>query len=132
MSIDQERVNAIFLDCLFKDGEDSANHVVGHGVVRDVGFHPERIKSHAAEIVAMLAELPDEFQTSFGGGSSFLNACIDRHGEQWTGLHQRIEQLFQLGQGIGKVRLCLPRALWSALPGGMPYFVVDDKVSQPA
>jgi hypothetical protein len=72
----------------------------------------------------MLAELPDMFKESGGGGWSFLNACDDRHGNQWTGLHQRMEQLFQLGIGIDKVECQLPREVWPALPGGMPYYIV--------
>jgi len=122
--LDPERVNAIFTDCLFRDGEDTSNHIKAEGIVRNVGFHPERLQNHKAEIEAMLDELPDEFKKSGGGGWSFLNACNDKHGNQWTGLHQRMEQLFQLGIGIGKVQYQMPREMWSVLPGGMPYLVV--------
>jgi len=68
--------------------------------------------------------LPEQFKGSAGGGWSFLNACDDKHGNQWTDLHLRMEQLFQLGIGIGKVKCLMPRAMWSALPGGMPYYAV--------
>ena len=122
--LDPERVSAIFTDCLFRDGEDTSNHIKAEGIVRNVGFHPERLQNHKAEIEAMLDELPDEFKKSGGGGWSFLNACNDKHGNQWTGLHQRMEQLFQLGIGIGKVQYQMPREMWSVLPGGMPYLVV--------
>lgn len=122
--LDPERVNAIFTDCLFRDGEDTSNHVKAEGIVRNVEFHPERLQSHKAEIEAMLDELPDEFKKSGGGGWSFLNACNDKHGNQWTGLHQRMEQLFQLGIGISKVQYQMPREMWSVLPGSMPYLVV--------
>ena len=122
--IDPERVNAIFMDCLFKDGEDTSKHIKAEGITRHVGFHPERLESHKAEITAMLEELPDEFKESGGGGMSFLNACNDKHGNQWTGLHQRMEQLFQLGIGVSKVKCLMPREMWGALPGGMPYYAV--------
>ncbi len=122
--LDPEVVNAVFMDCLFRDGEDTSKHVVAEGVTRNVGFHPERLKSHKAEIEAILAELSPEFHETGGGGMSFLNACNDKHGNQWTGLHQRMEQLFQLGIGIGKVKCLMPREMWSALPGGMPYYVI--------
>ena len=121
--LDPERVNAIFMDCLFRDGEDTSKHIKAEGIV-SVEFHPERLQSHKAEIEAMLDELPDEFKKSGGGGWSFLNACNDKHGNQWTGLHQRMEQLFQLGVGINKVQYQMPREMWSVLPGGMPYLVV--------
>ena len=124
VTLNPERVNAVFMDCLFRDGEDTSKHVKAEGIVRNVEFHPERLESHRAEIVAMLDELPEQFQEKSGGGWSFLNACNDKHGNQWTGLHQTMEQLFQLGIGIGKVKSLIPREMWSALPGGMPYYVV--------
>ncbi|OGL24843.1 hypothetical protein A3A68_02525 [Candidatus Saccharibacteria bacterium RIFCSPLOWO2_01_FULL_48_13] len=124
--LDPERVNVIFLDCLFKDYEDTSNMVVAEGIVDTVGFHPERLESHRDEIEALLMELPNEFMRSGGGGWSFLNACLDKHGNQWTGLHQRMGQLFQLGIGIGKVVCLTPRNMWFALPGGMPYYVIED------
>ncbi len=117
-------VNTIFLDCLFKDGEDTSSHIIAEGIVRTVGFHPGRIEGHRQEIHDMLAELPDEFKTSSGGGHSFLNACMDKHGNQWTGMHQTQEQLVQLGIAIGEVEYCLPREMWSVFPGGAPYFMV--------
>jgi hypothetical protein len=120
-----DHVKAVFMDCLFKDGEDTSNHVVAEGIVHDVGFHPGRIERHRQEIHDMLAELPNEFKASSeGGGWSFLNACMDRHGNQWADLHLNQEQLVQLGIAIGEVEYCLPREMWGALPGGMPYFTV--------
>jgi hypothetical protein len=35
-------------------------------------------------------------------------------------------QLFALGLGIGMVECQLPRELWDMLPGGVPYYVVND------
>ena len=72
----------------------------------------------------MLAELSDDFKTSGGGGMSFLNACMDKHGNQWTGMHLRQEQLVQLGIAIGEVEYAASREMWRLFPGGMPYFVV--------
>ncbi len=119
-----ESVQRVFTDCLFKTGENTPNLVTAEGVMGTVGFHPERLKSHREAIIAMLAELPDAFMASGGGGYSFLNACMDRNDNLWTGLHRTVEQLVQLGIAIGKVEYCLPRDMWSVLPGGMPYFVV--------
>ena len=120
-----DHVNEVFLDCLFRDGEDTSNQIKAEGVVRNVGFHPGRLEIHRAEIETMLDELPDAFKKSGGGGWSFLNACEDKHGSQWTSLHQRMEQLFQLGLAIGKVKYQLPREMWTMLPGGMPYLVIN-------
>ena len=121
-----ERVRVIFTDCLFKDEEQPVKeYVPASGITTNVGFHPERVAGYKDEIAEMLNELPDEFQEAGGGGMSFLNACNDKHGEQWTSFHQTMEQLFQLGQAVGKVTCTMPREMWSVLPGGMPYYVVN-------
>jgi hypothetical protein len=126
-----EKVRSVFMDCLFQEGEDSSKHIRADGVVTNVGFHPGRLEQHRAEIVEMLDELPDQFKESSGGGWSFLQACDDKHGNQWTDFHQRMEQLFQLGIGINRVKCLLPRELWKALPGGMPYYVIlDNKATE--
>ncbi len=119
-----EHVYGVFVDCLFKEGEDTSDHIVAEGITQTVGFHPGRIEEHRQKIHDMLAELPDIFKTGGGGGYSFLSACLDRHGNQWTGAHRTQEQLIQLGIAIGEVEYCLPREMWAAFPGGMPYFMV--------
>jgi len=83
------------------------------------------LNSHREEIVAMLGELPTAFKRSAGGGHSFLEACNDKYGNQWTGFHTNMEQLFQLGIAIGMVECQVPPELWPALPGGKPYYVVN-------
>jgi len=93
------------------------------GIVSTYRFDPEKIKESADEIGALLDQLPETFQFSKGGGWSFLQACVDRNGEQW-GEHPHMEALVCLGIAAGKARWMLPRQMWSAMPGGMPYFVV--------
>ena len=124
MELTTENVETVFMDCLFKDGENSVDAVIVEGIANKLGFHPERVKAHSTAIHSMLQQLPEQFQEKGGGGWSFLNACQDKNGNQWTDLHQRMEQLFCLGLAIGKVKRQLPREMWSALPGGMPYYVV--------
>ena len=119
-----ENVEAVFMACLFKAGEDTSNRIVAEGLVVTVGFHPGRIEEHRQEIHDMLAELPDQFKMSGGEGYSFSEACVDKHGNQWTGLHQTMEQLFQLGMAIGEVEYTLPRDMWSIFPGGVPFMTV--------
>ena len=120
-----ERVEYIFMDCLFKDDELPAEeYIPAPGITSSVGFHPERVESYKDEIAKMLGELPDEFQETGGGGMSFLNACNDKHGNQWTGMHETMEHLFQLGLAVGKVMCQMPREMWAILPCGMPYYVV--------
>ncbi|MDP2684482.1 MAG: hypothetical protein Q8P20_05505 [bacterium] len=120
-----ENVVRIFQDCLFLEGENTDKHIKAEGITTTAGFNPDRLDKHKKEIEAMLNELPNEFQKSGGGGMSFLNACMDKYGNQWTGFHQTMEQLFQLGIAIGKVQCQLPRKMWTSLPGGMPYYIVN-------
>ncbi len=124
--LDAERLREIFKDCMFRDGEDTENRVEVEGIMNRFGFHPERLKSHQEEIAAMLAELPDDFMRTKGGGMSFLNACYDRHGNHWAE-HPTMDMLFSIGTAIGRAKCVMPRAMWSVLPGGMPYYQVENE-----
>ena len=120
-----DAVNKIMLICLFAEYEDMADAIKVEGIVNNYAFHPQRIHEHAAEISRLLSELPTEFQATGGGGWSFLNACNDKHGNQWTGLHQQMERLFALGIAAGKARWLFPRDMWAMLPGSVPYVSVN-------
>ncbi|CAB4131517.1 hypothetical protein UFOVP276_238 [uncultured Caudovirales phage] len=127
--INSGRVQDIFLDCMFKETElfmdmpKEGEAIMVEGVNHRVGFHPERLKGHREEVYQMLLGLPEGFKV----GASFLEACNDRNGVMWTGMHLRMEQLFMLGIGLGVVLMPFPKALWPALPGGVPYFSVHVK-----
>lgn len=129
-SINPNRVEEIFKDCLYKDGEIKngvpADAIIVKGVAHSFGFHPERLQSHRGEIGQMLLLMDDSFLLTKGGGMSFLNACKDRNGVLWTGLHLRMEQLFTMGEGLGIASKPLPDYLVAMMPGGMPYYIVDD------
>lgn len=117
------RVHEVFRACLFHDGEDTSTRVKVECITQSFGFHPERLEEQRPVIEEMLAELPDEFQKNGGGGWSFLNACMDKHGNHWAE-HPTMQLLVALGLGIGRVHFSLPREMWSVFPGGMPYFVI--------
>lgn len=125
MKLSSENVHDTFMDCLFKDGEATENHVIGEGVQLKVGLHPERVQNKMQLIIDMLAQLPDSFKASGGGGMSFLNMCQDSDGNQWTDLHNVVDELVCLGSACGMLRFLLPREAWPALPGGMPYIVLQ-------
>src|SRR5260370_37754649 len=121
-----ERVEELFRQCLAATaGQEDA--ITIQGIVNAAAFRPEAIENHQEDIGRLLAELPEPFQESGGGGWSFLNACNDRHGHQWTGLHTTMAMLFGLGLGLGLVECLLPRDLCEALPGGMPYYIIKDR-----
>lgn len=125
--LNPQKVTDTFMFCLFKDGEPKTTYLPAPGITRNVGFHPGRIAEKRDNIIEMLAELPMEFHEESaggGGGWSFLGACNDKHGNQWTGEHRTMEQLFQLGIAAGVASYLMPREMWAKFPGGMPYIVV--------
>lgn len=129
MKLDAGKVHEILMDSLFRDeeitpGQTPANAVVVEGLMRKIGLHKERLESHRTEIQELLAELPDNFHKSKGGGWTFLNGCMDKDGNQW-GEQMNVDELVMLGAALGIARYQLPREMWSALPGGVPYFVVE-------
>jgi hypothetical protein len=129
--INANEVTEAFRDCLYNedeivDGEPIVEPVVGKGVIMDFGFHPERLEQKRQQVVEWLSQLPHQFRKdSEGGGWSFLNFCVTEDGDIWTGEHRTAEQLVALGGGLGLIRFQLPKMLWSSLPGGMPYLVID-------
>ncbi|MFC1802221.1 hypothetical protein ACFLY7_02155 [Patescibacteria group bacterium] len=125
-----EKVTEIFMDCLFKKEElPPKEFIPASGITSDVDFHPKRIAGYKEKIAEMLNKLPDAFHEGKGDGMSFLNACKDKHGHQWTGLHHIMEQLFQLGLAVGKVKCLMPKEMWQILPGGMPYYMITKEFS---
>lgn len=123
MKLTATRVSEIFQDCLFKEGESHEGAITLEGVVHNFGFHSERTLSYRDEIKELLSELPENFFENSGGGWSFLQACVDKHGTQW-GEHLHMEQIFCLGIALGLVKELMPKELRIALPGGVPYYVV--------
>ena len=123
MKLTTEKVNEIFLDCLFLEEEFEKDAIKIKGIVNSFSFHPGRIKHHKETIMALLMELPATFQRNVGGGWSFLTACQTKDRKQW-GEHMNVEQLFALGMAIGKVEYVFPESMWPNLPGGMPYLVI--------
>jgi len=128
--IDAQQVHKTFLDCLYMESEIESPDIVPdgailvNGITINVGLHPGRLAAAKDKIAGWLHALPGDFQNAEGGGASFLRACNDADGEQWTGLHRDMQELFLLGLGCQLVRECLPRELWGCLYGGMPYYVV--------
>jgi hypothetical protein len=101
------------------------------GILNNFVFNRERLEGHRQDVRDMLDALPDAFRQSMGGGWSFLNLCMDREDRQWTGLHRTQDFLCVLAIGLGLGVYAGPRQMWSAFPGGMPYFIYLDKEQQP-
>lgn len=109
--------------CFFRKGESQEPNVMVEGITAHFGFHPGRLAEKRAEIAEQLAGLPGPFHQGRGDGWTFLNACVDDHERQW-GEQVTVEALMVLGIAAGLARYCLPRDMWDALPGGVPFFVV--------
>jgi hypothetical protein len=125
--IDPSRVKVIFSDCIWESEGliDPDKNIEVAGILHTFGFNKDKVEEHREEITKCLDQLPDEFKKSGGGGWTFLNACNTKDGEQWTGLHLVMEQLFCLGMAIDLVKYTLPREMWSIFPGSMPYMIID-------
>lgn len=116
---------ALFEDAELNNGNPPEDAVLSRGVVRNFAFHPKRLAEKREEIAGLVREIvPDEFLPGKGGGHSFLALCMDREGRQW-GEHQHMEVLVCLAQAVGLARYCLPKELWSSLPGGVPYITFN-------
>lgn len=129
MELTPANVEQTFKDCLFKKGEETKGFIEAHAIMMRVGFHPIRLEEKRADIESMLLQLHDNFKQTKGGGWTFLNACLTNKGDQWTGEHQTMDLLVCLGLAIKKVEFQLEREFWQSMPGGMPFFVVMDKLS---
>lgn len=109
-----------FMDCLFKEGEDTTNHVKVEGLRSIFVLHSQRLEEKRELVTALLAELPAEFKK----GYTFLNFCTTKDGELWTGEHRICEQLIVMAIGLDLMSYCMPREMWQILPGGVPYVIV--------
>lgn len=131
-SLSSENVEEILSYCIADipsctNGEEYADLIISHGITSDFLFSKKRLEVMKPFISSMCDELPKEFKPSGGGGYTFLNACTDKNGRLWTGMHHIMEMLFVMGNAIGKTAYLLPREIWAALPGGVPYLIVNDE-----
>lgn len=119
-------VHDTMIKCLFGPTEKTDGAVIVQGIYLKIGLDPVRLEKHRADISEMLSQLPAMFMENSGGGWSFVNAVVNNQGEQWADAHSTVEELLVLGLAIGKIAYNAPRALWTSLPGGMPYFYVKN------
>lgn len=126
-----KRINEILRDCLYKAEEVKdptqapEGAVLVDGITRNLGFEPTRLQGHKEEILNLAREIvTDEFLVGKGGGMIFQNLCMDREGNQW-GEHRNMEELLILCMALGKASILLPRDMWKAIPGGLPYISFD-------
>lgn len=130
MELTTGNLDAIARDCLYTadetpEGTPPEGAVIVEGIMRDFGFHPDRLESHREDVRSMLGQLDPQFMKgTVAGGWSFLQIPVRADGVQWGGqLHA--EMIMVLGIGLGMVRMLVPRPMWMILPDGMPYLEVN-------
>lgn len=107
------------------DGKAPEGAVMVDGCVRSFGFHPERLERVRPKVVALIREVvQDAFMKGGGEGWSMLNLAEDREGNVWGG-QRDADDLLCLAIGLKMAGFCMPRSMWSMLPGGMPYVWFD-------
>ena len=121
MELTAENVQTLLKSCFYEDGADTSNAIFVEGLIAKFGFDPIKIAKHKPDIASLLLQLPAEFCC----GYTFLNGCMTRGSDQW-GEQRDADALFALGQAAGFVTLCFPRSMWYALPGGVPYLLIDE------
>ena len=128
--IDSSKLEKIFIDCLFDrlelDDEGNPpeeNCISVIGITATFCFYKSRLENHRQEIESYIKELPVEFKE----GWSFLNLCVDKHHNLWTGEHKVCEILLVLSIALDLACFCtVNREAWRVLPGGMPYIQFED------
>lgn len=123
MELTAKNVEEVFLDCLAGEGNEDTAKIV-EGVVMAVGFNIEKLAMHKDDIRSFLDQLDPHFHEGSGDGWTFFNLCADKNGVQWTVEHRVCDCLVTLGLATDQLDYCLPREMWPAFPGGMPYVVV--------
>lgn len=118
-----ERVHEIWAECWA--GEESEGEIIEVDAIEaTVRLKKGSLDQYKAEIAAMLDELPAEFRADGGGGWSFVQGAIDKHGRQWAE-QMTVLKLFVLGMATGKVTYFADnRELWKAFYAGVPYYVI--------
>lgn len=129
MTINATKLEEVLVSCLYKEGESIEGHIPVQGVMADFGFHPQRLEAARPYIIECLSNLPEPFfakserHPEGKDGWSFLNLCCTKDNNLW-GQHRNCEQLCVLAIGLGLAHWTMPRDMWGAFPGGMPYFTV--------
>ena len=126
--IDCNEIDVILRDCLFDDeelveGMPVAEVSEGDGLTHTFAFHAQRLESHRERVTEILRELPDSFMADGGGGMSFLNMPFDKNDVQW-GEQRNAASLLALATALKLAAFPMPRVLWSALPGSVPYVTI--------
>lgn len=133
LTLSHDNIEKIFADCFFKQEELPENPtkdnmpegaITVEGTRGTLVFHGERTESHREEVKELLSQLDDNFMKEKGGGWSFLQMPFNKNGEQY-GEQMTADMLYCVAAALGYAKFALPREMWLALPGSMPYIEID-------
>lgn len=126
--INGDEVEEVFCMCLYRKASGRkvapGDAVFVEGIEGEYIFSSELLEKHRQKIEEWLRALPYEFRRNKGGGWSFLNACYQNNGVQWTDYQERVEQLLCMAIGLKLAKCLLSREFWYLLPGAMPYYAI--------
>ncbi len=122
MELTARNVADVFADCI-QCNEPTHKVIEIKGIINSALFSDVFLEEKKSDISLLCEQLHPNFMEKQEGGWSFLQACMTNVGVHW-GEHPNMEKLMMLGLATGKIKYLMPRELWNALPGGMPYFVV--------
>lgn len=133
--VSADDVRELYRSCLLNDDEVKddmpvVDFILGEGVMSVSVFNSDRIDASRDKIRSLFDRIiPDGCDNI-----SFLNLCVDKNDNLWTGEHSTVDLLVQLGVATGDISYLVPRKEWKSLPGGMPVFVrnkvnVDSRVN---
>lgn len=94
------------------------------GIARNFMFDAEKIEKNREDIASLLSHTDPGFHKDTGGGATFMRLSVDKSEKIW-GSQQTAEVLMCLAIAARYGSYCMPRDLWGALPGGVPYVVFD-------
>ena len=104
-----ERVEAIYLECLYRYDDTTRKILtVISPIELHVLLHPDKIRTHKAEIESMLAMLPSVFHIENGDGAPISCARRTCSGEVWTMNTDTVNMVLVLGMAIDRVWLTRP------------------------
>lgn len=120
-------VRDLMIECLANDPPGKAAITRIEAVVHTFVFDSASIERNSGRIKALLSVMHSNFHKQHGGGWSFLQLPMDADGIQW-GEQVDAEALVALAIAAGMGQFSLPRGMWNALPGGVPYVMFDTTV----
>jgi hypothetical protein len=119
------------MDCLFNEDDPKrtvvkspSTYTEGNGVHLELGFFPDKLEEHKAEIISILKNLDESFFMSNGSGMSFLNFRQDRNGILW-GSRTEADELLCLANALKIASFSADKKTWESLPGEVPFIIVE-------